>query len=93
MLGTFERVTGPLAQALFEKGTTIAPELRKQVADRLATDYDVKLGEDQSPNARLGSPDGLPRRFQRPPTPPRRCAPNTEQFPWSIPSFQPLERF
>jgi hypothetical protein len=46
VLGTFERVTGPLAQALFEKGTTIAPELCKQVADRLATDYGVKLGED-----------------------------------------------
>lgn len=46
VLGTYEQVTGPLAQALFEKGTTIAPELRKQVADQLATDYGVKLGED-----------------------------------------------
>jgi tripartite-type tricarboxylate transporter receptor subunit TctC len=45
VLGTYEQVTGPLAQALFEKGTTIAPELRKQVADMLATDYGVKLGE------------------------------------------------
>lgn len=46
ILGTYPQVTGTLAQTLFEKGTTIAPDLRKQVADMLATDYGVKLGED-----------------------------------------------
>ncbi|NBT33075.1 MAG: tricarboxylate transporter [Rhodobacteraceae bacterium] len=45
VLGTYEQVTGPLANALFEKGTTIAPELRQQVVDMLAADYGVKLGE------------------------------------------------
>lgn len=44
VLGTYEQVTGQLAQALFEKGTTIAPDLRTQVANMLATDYGVKLG-------------------------------------------------
>jgi hypothetical protein len=46
VLGTYQQVTGKLAQALFEKGTTIAPELRKQVAEMLAADYGVKLGEE-----------------------------------------------
>lgn len=46
ILGTYPQVTGALAQTLFEKGTTIAPDLRKQVADMLATDYGVKLGEE-----------------------------------------------
>lgn len=45
VLGTYPQVTGKLAQALFEKGTTIAPELRAQVAKMLAADYGVKLGE------------------------------------------------
>ena len=45
VLGTYPQVTGKLAQALFEKGTTIAPELRGQVAEMLAADYGVKLGE------------------------------------------------
>lgn len=45
VLGTYEQVTGPLAQALFEKGTTIAPELRQQVVDMLGAEYGVKLGE------------------------------------------------
>ncbi|GGE13278.1 hypothetical protein SAMN05421774_103154 [Gemmobacter megaterium] len=45
VLGTYEQVTGPLAQALFERGTTIAPELRRQVADMLGSEYGVKLGE------------------------------------------------
>ena len=44
VLGTYEQVTGQLAQALFEKGTTIAPDLRTQVANMLAADYGVKLG-------------------------------------------------
>ena len=44
VLGTYEQVTGPLAQALFEKGTTIAPDLRTQVANMLASEYGVKLG-------------------------------------------------
>ena len=45
VLGTYGQVTGALAQALFAKGTTIAPELREQVAGMLAQDYGVKLGE------------------------------------------------
>lgn len=46
VLGTYEQVTGPLAQALFEKGTTISPELRQQVAAMLGAEYGVKLGEE-----------------------------------------------
>ena len=46
VLGTYEQVTGKAATALFEKGTTITPELRKQVVDMLAADYGVKLGEE-----------------------------------------------
>ncbi|WP_116133117.1 tripartite tricarboxylate transporter substrate binding protein [Tropicimonas sp. IMCC34043] len=45
VLGTYEQVTGPAADTLFQKGTTITPELRKQVVDTLAADYGVKLGE------------------------------------------------
>lgn len=45
VLGTYEQVTGKAAQALFNKGTTISPELRKQVVDMLSADYGVKLGE------------------------------------------------
>ena len=45
ILGTYEQVTGELAQTLFELGTTIAPELRTQVAGMLAADYGVRLGE------------------------------------------------
>lgn len=44
VLGSYEQVTGDLAQALFEKGTTIAPELRSRVVEMLAADYGVKLG-------------------------------------------------
>ena len=46
VLGTYQQVTGPLAQALFEKGTTISPELRQQVAAMLGAEYGVKLGEE-----------------------------------------------
>ncbi|SIR37931.1 Tripartite-type tricarboxylate transporter, receptor component TctC [Rhizobium sp. RU20A] len=46
VLGTYEQVTGGLAQALFEKATDLSPELRKQVATMLASDYGVKLGQD-----------------------------------------------
>ncbi len=46
VLGTYEQVTGELAQALFDKATDLAPELRKQVADMLAESYGVKLGQD-----------------------------------------------
>ena len=46
VLGTYEQVTGPLAQALFEKGTTISPELRQRVSTMLGAEYGVKLGED-----------------------------------------------
>jgi len=45
ILGTYEQVTGELAQTLFELGTTISPELRTQVAGMLAADYGVRLGE------------------------------------------------
>jgi len=45
VLGDYGQVTGALADALFEKGTTISPELRKQVAEMLANDYGVKLGD------------------------------------------------
>lgn len=45
VLGSYGQVTGKLADALFDKGTTISPELRKQVADMLANDFGVKLGE------------------------------------------------
>ncbi|MDT8343995.1 MAG: tripartite tricarboxylate transporter substrate-binding protein [Thermohalobaculum sp.] len=45
VLGTYEQVTGKAAQALYTKGTVISPELRKQVVDMLAADYNVKLGE------------------------------------------------
>jgi tripartite-type tricarboxylate transporter receptor subunit TctC len=45
VLGGYGQVTGAAAQALFKKGTVIAPELRAQVVDMLAADYGVKLGE------------------------------------------------
>ncbi|MCZ4262369.1 tripartite tricarboxylate transporter substrate-binding protein [Limimaricola sp. G21655-S1] len=45
VLGTYEQVTGPQAQTLFERGTTIAPELRDQVVEMLAGEYGVRLGE------------------------------------------------
>ncbi len=45
VLGTYEQVTGKGADALFTKGTTISPELRKQVVDMLEAGYGVKLGE------------------------------------------------
>ena len=46
VLGTYEQVTGKAAQALFEKGTQIRPELRQQVVDMLANEYNVKLSGD-----------------------------------------------
>jgi tripartite-type tricarboxylate transporter receptor subunit TctC len=45
VLGTYEQVTGAAANALFEKGTKITPELREKVVSMLAADYGVKLGE------------------------------------------------
>lgn len=45
VLGTYGQVTGALADALFEKGTSISPENRQRVVDLLAADYGVKLGE------------------------------------------------
>jgi hypothetical protein len=44
VLGTYEQVTGEAAQTLFEKGTTISPELRSQVVEMLESEYNVKLG-------------------------------------------------
>lgn len=46
VLGTYEQVTGTLAQALFEKATDLSPELRKQVASMLEKNYGVKLGQE-----------------------------------------------
>lgn len=44
VLGTYVQVTGPAAQALFEKGTTISPELRTRVVEMLEKEYGVKVG-------------------------------------------------
>lgn len=46
VLGGYVQVTGALAKALYQRGTVIAPELRKQVVDMLAADYGVMLGGD-----------------------------------------------
>lgn len=43
VLGDYGQVTGAKADALFKKGTTLAPELRKRVADMLTKDYNVKF--------------------------------------------------
>jgi hypothetical protein len=40
-------VTGQAADVLYERGTTIAPELRAQVVEMLSTEYNVVLGEDE----------------------------------------------
>lgn len=45
VLGTYQQVTGKAAKALFDKGTTISPELRKRVVSMLETEYNVRLGE------------------------------------------------
>lgn len=45
VLGTYEQVTGRAAQTLFERGTTISPELRAQVVSMLEAEYGVKLGD------------------------------------------------
>mgnify|MGYP005988163871 CR=1 FL=1 len=45
VLGGYGQVTGAAAEALFKKGTVIAPELRAQVVDMLEADYGVKLGD------------------------------------------------
>lgn len=45
VLGTYEQVAGRAAKNLFDKGTTISPELRKQVVDMLAEEYGVRLGD------------------------------------------------
>jgi tripartite-type tricarboxylate transporter receptor subunit TctC len=44
VLGDYGQVTGKLAQTLFEKGTTIAPELRDQVVKLLEEEYNVVVG-------------------------------------------------
>ncbi|MFP1644822.1 Bug family tripartite tricarboxylate transporter substrate binding protein [Pontitalea aquivivens] len=46
VLGTYGQVTGALADALFEKGTSISAENRQRVVELLAAEYGVKLGED-----------------------------------------------
>ena len=45
VLGKYGQATGALAEALFKKGTQLAPELRKRVADMLTSRFNVKLGE------------------------------------------------
>jgi tripartite-type tricarboxylate transporter receptor subunit TctC len=45
VLGSYGQVTGKAAQALFDKGTTISPELRKRVVSMLESEYNVRLGE------------------------------------------------
>jgi tripartite-type tricarboxylate transporter receptor subunit TctC len=47
VLGTYEQVLGDAAETLYVKGTTISPELRKQVVDLLEGEYNVKLGTDE----------------------------------------------
>ncbi len=43
VLGAYEQVTGSLSQSLFEKGSTIAPELRAQVTGMLTETYGIKF--------------------------------------------------
>ncbi len=45
VLGAYGQVTGALADALFDKGTTIAPEIRGQVSQMLFAEYGVKPGD------------------------------------------------
>ncbi len=45
VLGAYGQVTGAAANALFDKGTTISPELRARVVSMLETEYNAKLGE------------------------------------------------
>lgn len=45
VLGAYGQVTGAAADALFERGTTIAPEVRRTVVQMLESEYGVKLGE------------------------------------------------
>jgi len=45
-LGSYEQVTDRAAEALFEAGTTIDPEVRAMVVDMLTTEYNVSLGAD-----------------------------------------------
>jgi tripartite-type tricarboxylate transporter receptor subunit TctC len=44
VLGSYGQVTGQLAEALFETGTTIDPELRDRVINLLSEEYDVTVG-------------------------------------------------
>lgn len=46
VLGDYEQVTGPLADALYQRGTTIADDVRQTVVEILSTDHGVKLGEE-----------------------------------------------
>ena len=46
VLGDYEQVTGALADALYQRGTTIADDVRQTVVNVLSTDYGVKLGEE-----------------------------------------------
>jgi len=44
-LGSYEQVTDRAAEALYEAGTNIDPEVRAMVVDMLTTEYNVRLGE------------------------------------------------
>lgn len=43
VLGDYDQVTGPLADALYQRGTVIADDVRQTVVDVLSKDYGVKL--------------------------------------------------
>ncbi len=44
-LGSYEQVTDRAAEALFEAGTTINPEVRAMVVEMLTNEYNVRLGD------------------------------------------------
>lgn len=46
VLGDYEQVTGPLAEELYRRGTTIDDGVRQTVVEVLSADYGVKLGQD-----------------------------------------------
>ena len=43
VLGTYDQVTDKKAQVLFNRGTTIKPEVRKLVLDMLKNEYNVNF--------------------------------------------------
>jgi len=45
VLGTYQQVTDKAAMALFKRGTSISPDVRKRVTDMLSEKYNVELKE------------------------------------------------